>query len=191
MIGKEERGSDGSYPSSRSSSSSRSSLPSVEGPERLQGQGSEPGSLLFVIVVWNFELYMIPLALLLPLAWNYILIVSGKDTRQDVSEGQHPESCVFLHRWRINKHGSGYMCGSPPRVTDYSAVTRCSANRSQISGSRKSPNLDRPEIKAGSARGQEEEKASMQERGVCRAPGAQHIPIARLPLAQKGPGQML
>lgn len=39
---------------------------------------------LFVIVVWNFELYMIPLALLLPLAWNYILITSGKDTRQDV-----------------------------------------------------------------------------------------------------------
>lgn len=37
-----------------------------------------------MIVVWNFELYMIPLALLLPLAWNYILIVSGKDTRQDV-----------------------------------------------------------------------------------------------------------
>ncbi|KAM6965606.1 multiple C2 and transmembrane domain-containing protein 1 isoform 2-T2 [Aplochiton taeniatus] len=40
--------------------------------------------LLFVIVVWNFELYMIPLALLLPLAWNYILIASGKDTRPDV-----------------------------------------------------------------------------------------------------------
>lgn len=39
---------------------------------------------LFVIVVWNFELYMIPLALLLPLAWNFILITSGKDTRQDV-----------------------------------------------------------------------------------------------------------
>lgn len=39
---------------------------------------------LFTIVVWNFELYMIPLALLLPLAWNYILIASGKDTRQDV-----------------------------------------------------------------------------------------------------------
>lgn len=39
---------------------------------------------LFVIVVWNFELYMIPLALLLPLVWNYILIASGKDTRQDV-----------------------------------------------------------------------------------------------------------
>ncbi|XP_030636827.1 multiple C2 and transmembrane domain-containing protein 1 [Chanos chanos] len=38
--------------------------------------------LLFVVVVWNFELYMIPLALLLPLAWNYILITSGKDTRQ-------------------------------------------------------------------------------------------------------------
>ncbi|XP_036953083.1 multiple C2 and transmembrane domain-containing protein 1 isoform X5 [Acanthopagrus latus] len=41
--------------------------------------------VLFVIVVWNFELYMIPLALLLPLAWNYILIASGKDTRQDVA----------------------------------------------------------------------------------------------------------
>lgn len=27
---------------------------------------------------------MIPLAFLLPLAWNYILIASGKDTRQDV-----------------------------------------------------------------------------------------------------------
>uniref|UniRef100_A0A3Q3VW59 C2 domain-containing protein n=1 Tax=Mola mola TaxID=94237 RepID=A0A3Q3VW59_MOLML len=40
--------------------------------------------VLFVIVVWNFELYLIPLALLLPLAWNYILLVSGKDTRQDV-----------------------------------------------------------------------------------------------------------
>ncbi|XP_029916699.1 multiple C2 and transmembrane domain-containing protein 1 isoform X1 [Myripristis murdjan] len=40
--------------------------------------------VLFVIVVWNFELYMIPLVLLLPLAWNYILIASGKDTRQDV-----------------------------------------------------------------------------------------------------------
>uniref|UniRef100_A0A671Y8E5 Multiple C2 and transmembrane domain containing 1 n=1 Tax=Sparus aurata TaxID=8175 RepID=A0A671Y8E5_SPAAU len=42
-------------------------------------------AFLFVIVVWNFELYMIPLALLLPLAWNYILIASGKDTRQDVA----------------------------------------------------------------------------------------------------------
>ncbi|KAK2902236.1 hypothetical protein Q8A73_011982 [Channa argus] len=40
--------------------------------------------VLFVVVVWNFELYMIPMALLLPLAWNYILIASGKDTRQDV-----------------------------------------------------------------------------------------------------------
>ncbi|KAM9547577.1 multiple C2 and transmembrane domain-containing protein 1 isoform 7-T7 [Salvelinus alpinus] len=40
--------------------------------------------LVFVLVVWNFELYMIPLVLLLPLVWNYILISSGKDTRQDV-----------------------------------------------------------------------------------------------------------
>ncbi|KAM9743667.1 multiple C2 and transmembrane domain-containing protein 1 isoform 2-T2 [Menidia menidia] len=40
--------------------------------------------VIFVIVVWNFELYMIPLTLLMPLVWNYILIASGKDTRQDV-----------------------------------------------------------------------------------------------------------
>ncbi|NWU93984.1 MCTP1 protein, partial [Upupa epops] len=38
--------------------------------------------MLFIFVVWNFELYMIPLALLLLLAWNYFLIVSGKDNRQ-------------------------------------------------------------------------------------------------------------
>ncbi|MCJ8746826.1 hypothetical protein PDJAM_G00146110 [Pangasius djambal] len=38
--------------------------------------------LLFIVVVWNFELYMIPLALLFLLAWNYVLIASGKDSRQ-------------------------------------------------------------------------------------------------------------
>ncbi|XP_053888829.1 multiple C2 and transmembrane domain-containing protein 1 isoform X3 [Malaclemys terrapin pileata] len=37
---------------------------------------------LFLFVVWNFELYMIPLALLLLLAWNYFLILSGKDNTQ-------------------------------------------------------------------------------------------------------------
>uniref|UniRef100_A0A8C5LU61 Multiple C2 and transmembrane domain-containing protein 1 n=1 Tax=Leptobrachium leishanense TaxID=445787 RepID=A0A8C5LU61_9ANUR len=36
---------------------------------------------IFILVVWNFELYMIPLALLLLLVWNYFLIVSGKDNR--------------------------------------------------------------------------------------------------------------
>uniref|UniRef100_A0A8C5CYC8 Multiple C2 and transmembrane domain containing 1 n=1 Tax=Gadus morhua TaxID=8049 RepID=A0A8C5CYC8_GADMO len=40
--------------------------------------------VLYVLVVWNFEIYMIPLVLLLPLVWNYLLIASGKDTRQDV-----------------------------------------------------------------------------------------------------------
>ncbi|XP_017306931.1 multiple C2 and transmembrane domain-containing protein 1 isoform X3 [Ictalurus punctatus] len=38
--------------------------------------------LLFIVVVWNFELCMIPLALLFLLAWNYVLIASGKDSRQ-------------------------------------------------------------------------------------------------------------
>ncbi|XP_016832541.1 multiple C2 and transmembrane domain-containing protein 1 isoform X3 [Cricetulus griseus] len=44
-------------------------------------QDSTPQSL-FLFVVWNFELYMIPLLLLLLLTWNYFLIISGKDTRQ-------------------------------------------------------------------------------------------------------------
>lgn len=56
---------------------------------------------LFVIVVWNFELYMIPLALLLPLAWNYILIASGKDTRQDVvsnpAASRYPSAFLSFH----------------------------------------------------------------------------------------------
>ncbi|KAM5169044.1 multiple C2 and transmembrane domain-containing protein 1 isoform 2-T2 [Callospermophilus lateralis] len=47
---------------------------------------SPPRSLaafvLFLFVVWNFELYMIPLILLLLLTWNYFLIISGKDNRQ-------------------------------------------------------------------------------------------------------------
>ncbi|XP_051028484.1 multiple C2 and transmembrane domain-containing protein 1 isoform X3 [Acomys russatus] len=47
---------------------------------------SPPRSLaafvLFLFVVWNFELYMIPLLLLLLLTWNYFLIISGKDNWQ-------------------------------------------------------------------------------------------------------------
>ncbi|XP_040277484.1 multiple C2 and transmembrane domain-containing protein 1 [Bufo bufo] len=44
-------------------------------------QRSLAAFLIFLLVVWNFEMYMIPLALLLLLAWNYFLIVSGKDNR--------------------------------------------------------------------------------------------------------------
>ncbi|KAM5192463.1 multiple C2 and transmembrane domain-containing protein 1 [Mantella aurantiaca] len=44
-------------------------------------QRSLAAFLIFLIVVWNFEIYMIPLALLLLLAWNYFLIISGKDNR--------------------------------------------------------------------------------------------------------------
>ncbi|XP_055285367.1 multiple C2 and transmembrane domain-containing protein 1 isoform X6 [Moschus berezovskii] len=62
---------------------------------------SPPRSLaafvLFLFVVWNFELYMIPLVLLLLLTWNYFLIISGKDNRQrdtvveDVLEDEEEE----------------------------------------------------------------------------------------------------
>lgn len=34
---------------------------------------------LFVVVVWNFELYMLPLGLLLLLVWNF-LFCSSRDT---------------------------------------------------------------------------------------------------------------
>uniref|UniRef100_A0A673MG98 Multiple C2 and transmembrane domain-containing protein 1-like n=1 Tax=Sinocyclocheilus rhinocerous TaxID=307959 RepID=A0A673MG98_9TELE len=36
--------------------------------------------LVFVVVVWNFEIYMVPLSLLLLLAWNYFLL--GKESRE-------------------------------------------------------------------------------------------------------------
>lgn len=44
-------------------------------------QRSLAAFLVFLLVVWNFETYMIPLALLLLLTWNYFLIISGKDNK--------------------------------------------------------------------------------------------------------------
>ncbi|XP_048838952.1 multiple C2 and transmembrane domain-containing protein 1-like isoform X8 [Brienomyrus brachyistius] len=56
--------------------------------------------VLFVVLVWNFELYMVPLMLLMVLAWNYISFAAGKDTRQrdvqaleDMLRGED-EDCV-------------------------------------------------------------------------------------------------
>lgn len=40
---------------------------------------------LFVVVVWNFELYMLPLGLLLLLVWNF-LFSSSRDTPDMVSK---------------------------------------------------------------------------------------------------------
>ncbi|XP_077318508.1 multiple C2 and transmembrane domain-containing protein 1 isoform X1 [Lithobates pipiens] len=60
-------------------------------------QRSLAAFLIFLIVVWNFEIYMIPLALLLLLAWNYFLIASGKDNKtqdmvmQDMLEDEEEE----------------------------------------------------------------------------------------------------
>uniref|UniRef100_A0A3B3SNJ3 Multiple C2 and transmembrane domain containing 1 n=1 Tax=Paramormyrops kingsleyae TaxID=1676925 RepID=A0A3B3SNJ3_9TELE len=56
-------------------------------------------AFLFVVLVWNFELYMVPLMLLMVLAWNYISFAAGKDTRQrdvaleDMLRGED-EDCV-------------------------------------------------------------------------------------------------
>ncbi|KTG03245.1 hypothetical protein cypCar_00004626 [Cyprinus carpio] len=38
--------------------------------------------LIFVVVVWNFEIYMVPLSLLLLLTRNYFLLASGKESRE-------------------------------------------------------------------------------------------------------------
>uniref|UniRef100_A0A671XEY6 Multiple C2 and transmembrane domain containing 1 n=1 Tax=Sparus aurata TaxID=8175 RepID=A0A671XEY6_SPAAU len=42
--------------------------------------------VLFVVVVWNFELYMLPLGLLLLLVWNYFFSSSSRDTSDTESE---------------------------------------------------------------------------------------------------------
>lgn len=46
----------------------------------------ESCSQLFVVVVWNFELYMLPLGLLLLLVWNYFFSSSSRDTSDMVSK---------------------------------------------------------------------------------------------------------
>ncbi|KAA0704407.1 Multiple C2 and transmembrane domain-containing protein 1 [Triplophysa tibetana] len=38
--------------------------------------------LIFVTVVWNFEMYMLPLSLLLLLTWKSIVLVSGNEPRE-------------------------------------------------------------------------------------------------------------
>lgn len=44
---------------------------------------------LFVVVVWNFELYMLPLALLLLLVWNFVFS-SCRETAEMVGKvGKH------------------------------------------------------------------------------------------------------
>jgi len=35
-----------------------------------------------VVVVWNFEIYMVPLSLLLLLTWNYFRLTSGTEPRE-------------------------------------------------------------------------------------------------------------
>uniref|UniRef100_A0A8C1NIV1 Multiple C2 domains, transmembrane 1b n=1 Tax=Cyprinus carpio TaxID=7962 RepID=A0A8C1NIV1_CYPCA len=42
--------------------------------------------LIFVVVVWNFEIYMVPLSLLLLLTRNYFLLASGKESREGTME---------------------------------------------------------------------------------------------------------
>uniref|UniRef100_A0A8C2WIM8 Multiple C2 and transmembrane domain containing 1 n=1 Tax=Cyclopterus lumpus TaxID=8103 RepID=A0A8C2WIM8_CYCLU len=46
--------------------------------------------VLFVVVVWNLELYMLPMALLLLLVWNYFFS-SGRESSDTVSERRHAD----------------------------------------------------------------------------------------------------
>ncbi|XP_056592380.1 multiple C2 and transmembrane domain-containing protein 1 isoform X2 [Triplophysa dalaica] len=73
--------------------------------------------LIFVTVVWNFEMYMLPLSLLLLLTWKSIVLVSGNEPRErsvqamedfleDVDEDDDkdekaPEVCVAVCAGRI------------------------------------------------------------------------------------------
>ncbi|XP_034004845.1 multiple C2 and transmembrane domain-containing protein 1 isoform X4 [Trematomus bernacchii] len=47
--------------------------------------------VMFVLVVWNFELYMLPLALLLLLVWNYLFSCSRDTTDTKIAFG--PAAC--------------------------------------------------------------------------------------------------
>uniref|UniRef100_A0A671SRE4 Multiple C2 and transmembrane domain-containing protein 1-like n=1 Tax=Sinocyclocheilus anshuiensis TaxID=1608454 RepID=A0A671SRE4_9TELE len=52
--------------------------------------------LIFVVVVWNFEIYMVPLSLLLLLAWNYFLL--GKESREGSVVSVDSEKKGFLDK---------------------------------------------------------------------------------------------
>ncbi|XP_069766611.1 multiple C2 and transmembrane domain-containing protein 2-like isoform X2 [Narcine bancroftii] len=44
--------------------------------------------LLYLVIVWTFEIYMLPLALLMLFAWNYIQIARGKVVSQQCMEDE-------------------------------------------------------------------------------------------------------
>ncbi|TKS85069.1 Multiple C2 and transmembrane domain-containing protein 1 [Collichthys lucidus] len=59
--------------------------------------------VLFVVVVWNFELYMLPLALLLLLVWNYLFSSYSSDTSTDAvfdweDEEDEDETMSFMDK---------------------------------------------------------------------------------------------
>lgn len=55
---------------------------------------------LFVVAVWNFELYMLPLALLLLLVWNF-MFSSGRETAEMVRKmGKHFSLFVPWEKWK-------------------------------------------------------------------------------------------
>uniref|UniRef100_A0A2K6CK73 Multiple C2 and transmembrane domain-containing protein 1 n=1 Tax=Macaca nemestrina TaxID=9545 RepID=A0A2K6CK73_MACNE len=83
---------------------------------------SPPRSLaafvLFLFVVWNFELYMIPLVLLLLLTWNYFLIISGKDNRQRDTVSLYSLTCIEKKGF-INKiYAIQEVCVSVQNILD-------------------------------------------------------------------------
>ncbi|XP_067827679.1 multiple C2 and transmembrane domain-containing protein 2-like isoform X2 [Heptranchias perlo] len=45
--------------------------------------------LLYLVIVWTFEIYMLPLALLMLFAWNYIQMARGKGASQQYMEDEY------------------------------------------------------------------------------------------------------
>lgn len=58
-------------------------------------------SQLFVVVVWNFEVYMLPMALLMLLVWNYVSS-SIRGTTETVSRpGRQNSAAVPLTHFNL------------------------------------------------------------------------------------------
>ena len=56
---------------------------------------------VFLVIVWNFELYMVPITLLIVFFKNLLVVhIAGnlmKDKDEDVSSGEQSEICALTH----------------------------------------------------------------------------------------------
>uniref|UniRef100_A0A3Q0QS38 Multiple C2 and transmembrane domain containing 1 n=1 Tax=Amphilophus citrinellus TaxID=61819 RepID=A0A3Q0QS38_AMPCI len=76
-------------------------------------QRSLTSFVLFVVVVWNFELYMLPLALLLLLVWNYFFC-SSRDTADMVGK----QSMDAMFEWEDDEEDKEEKDSEPKGFMD-------------------------------------------------------------------------